>query len=173
MIIDDYRALIESLAGGRPVIIAFDNGPRPQKPYAVVYLNLARPTGAHVGKLDEDGARYVESHRPGRLLVHCYGDQSEAFDMADTISLRLMTDAAIDAAAALNIAWMGQPTLESIPALMDNGDYEDRAILTVETAYTGSIFEDVGFFDKVQIEASTEPAASGPSVIDITVDLSP
>lgn len=170
MIINDYRDLIGALSGGRPVIVSFDNGPRPSKPYAVVYLSLARPAPAHRQfATDDQGERYVEAHRPGRLLVHCYGKINDAWALADDIGMRIMTDAAIEAASAKNIAWMSQPTLESIPALMDNGDYEDRAILTIETAYTGAMIENVSFIGTVEIDVATDPPASGPEIVTITV----
>lgn len=175
MIQSDYAMLIQGLLGdvadGNPeVIVGHDNGPRPAKPYAAIFLEMARPLPRHHGVLvDDDGNRRVQSHRPSRLQVQCFGDVGRAFELADLISMRLMTEAGIEAALAKNIAWMSQPTLASIPALMDNGDYEDRAILTVETTYNGDIMENVGAIETVVVEANTEPTAMGPEEFTISV----
>lgn len=175
MIQSDYAMLIQGLLGavddGSPeVIVGNDNGPRPQKPYAAVFLEMARPLPSHHPSLaDVDGNRRVQAHRPSRLQVHCFGKIADAWALADLISMRLMTDAGIEAALAQNIAWNSQPTLASIPALMDNGDYEDRAILTVETTYNGDITENVGAIETVVVEANTEPAAMGPEEFTISV----
>jgi hypothetical protein len=169
----DYAMLIQGLLGdvadGNPeVIVGNDNGPRPEKPYAAVFLEMARPLPRHHTGKPEEGIRRVQAHRASRLQVHCYGDVGEAQALADLISMRLMTDAGIEAALAKNIAWMSQPTLASIPALVDNGDYEDRAILTVETTYNGDILEDVGVIETVVVEANTEPVVMGPVEFEVT-----
>ena len=170
MIMLNYRGLIESVAGGREVIIGNDNGPRPPKPYAAVFFQSARPQPVHRQFYTDDaGLRMVESHRMGRLQIHCYGKNGAAWELGDLIAMGILTEAAIQAAAALNIAWMSQPTLESIPALMDNSEYEDRAILTIETAYTGFLAEDVSFIQTVEVDVETEPSAMGPETITITV----
>lgn len=169
MITLDYKSLVQSLIPGREVIIGNDNGPRPSKAYANIFLSMARPTPAHRQfATDDDGERYVESHRAARLQIHCYGKNGSAWELAEEISMKLLTDAAIEAGIVKNIAWMSQPSLESIPALMDNGDYEDRAILTIETVYTGAMIENVSFIQTVEVEAATEPPAFGPEIVTIT-----
>ena len=174
MIQSDYAMLIQGLLGdpgvGFPeVIVGNDNGPRPKKPYAAVFVEIVRPLPAHRSTWSaEDGARRVQAHRPARLQVHCFGDVGAAYALADLISMRLMTDAGIEAALLKNIAWLSQPTLASIPALMDNGDYEDRAILTVETTYNGDITENVGAIETVVVQANTEPTAMGPEEFTIS-----
>ncbi len=142
----EFQKFFSALTNAQ-VILAYENGPRPALPYIMLHVDLANPLSAHISRIQPDGKRNIHAYRNARLQLQCYGPGS--WEIMEALSMAIHTEAANTLASAKNIAINGQAQLQNIPVLRSATEYEPRAVLDIDAAYTGAITETVDYFDEV------------------------
>jgi|GEM_PF-936122 len=156
-----FEALIDPM----PMILAPSNGPRPGTVFATIQVTPGQTLPAHQGRVDQQGVRKLFGPRVVQVQIQCYG--SGSWDVLDALAMNLSTQAALESSEAANISILSVERLQSVPALMDNQKYEDRAILDLTAHYIAAIDEDVGFIETV--EGSGQVNALPPVPFSATV----
>lgn len=165
MILDSYMALLRTVIPWM-VIPAFDNGPRPAKPYLSVSLLTSGVSGVQYGRVvDVDRRNY--QHRMVTMRAEIFG--ATAWDIASALSISLFDEQNIDVAAEVyEIAWMHPAKIFDVPQLLDTSTgrgalaYEPRIVLEMPSCYTASHIEHVGAIETVEGEMNTTPGTNVP-----------
>lgn len=163
---DDVRTALLPAFAPLDIVHAFQNGPRPSGMYATVRIETARALPAHMGWLEvpspipAPGSRVSEGDRIGTVELQVFGDG--AYDFLDAAVGMLATEACMEAALALNLAFGMVSTVEAVPALLDGSSYEERALCSLAFAYTRRTEETLYNIETVEgtvaIENSDAPA---------------
>ncbi|WP_237173040.1 phage neck terminator protein [Paracandidimonas lactea] len=143
-----------------PLVQLPDNGPRAAPVFATIQVTPGTPLPVHKGDVGADGLRTLYAYRTVQIQIQCYGPG--AWDVLDTLAMALATDAATTDAEARNIGILSVDLLQSVPALMDNQAFEDRAILDITANYVGSLVEDVGYIETVIGSVQVDELPSQP-----------
>lgn len=146
MIVDTLRRLLVQ-ATTTPVIIAYQNGPRPKRPYMTVWTASEALLPVSAGKIDADGMQAVVAHGTSSCEVQCFAD--DAGERLAALSMALRGVTMIDAAADANVAIDNIGPVRSVPILRDGAQYEPRAILEFDFRALREHVDDVGFIDRV------------------------
>lgn len=148
------------------VIIAGDNGPRPEKPYLMIYVSPQASTqDVHRGTTSEDGEQSISALLLGRVQVQAYGPG--AWGVCEALLLSLKREDMLNEAERVNVSWIETPTLQNIPTLMDDHTYETRAILEIDFNYVSDMIDQVGVIETVEGTATMEPGDTRPFSITV------
>ncbi len=161
--------LIEGTAGV-PVVFAWENGPRPPKPYIAMLVNTAARGHVHRGTVSNAGVQTVAQHRDARVDLQCYGAGS--YDVLDTLAQRLHMLDALDLADVLDLAVFDVGSTQNVPMMRDAMNWEPRAILDLGIRYTSTLDDQVGAIETVEAEGTTTGGALAPdeeSTIDLVI----
>lgn len=167
MMRDDFWSVISMAAAPVPVILANENGPKPARPFASLFVRAGIPLPVQRGPLDDEGIQPIEGTRPVTLELQIFGE--EASEIASRIFLALSKDSVQSEAEALNLAILDEVTIQDVTVLVDATTYESRSVMTIAAAYTATIYDDVGLIERVIGEIGTTPGNFPPTPFDIGV----
>ena len=157
--------LLLALAAAVPEVIEADGkGPRPVLPYLVVNISSATPVGTDEEIHGMDGPtpiKTVRGLRRATVTVNGYG--LSTFDMLETISLSLRTNAVRDlnTVADIEVEEFGGTT--DISTLLDT-QIEKRFLREFEVFYEVTVVEEQIALAEVEIDATYE----SPGLPDLT-----
>ena len=147
MIHDDFHALFAGLLA-EPLVFANGNGPRPAEQFSTILLTPGVPHPVQHGRVDDDGNRESFASRVVEVRIQCYG--SGAWGRADSLALRVHSEAAQAASEVLDIGILSVDRIQDVPALVDAVRYEERTILDLTCHYVGSYVEWTSWIETIQ-----------------------
>ena len=159
--------LIEHVAGAVPVVFRDENGKRPAKPYIALKVTAARRARVHLGRLNEDGRQEVSAHREAGVELQYFG--ADAFAALDDLSLRLSFPGTVDFANSLDLAVFEVGDVQDIPVPRDNARFEPRAVLDIRVRYTGTLIDDVGIIETVEISGTVTNSQTDLPAVAISI----
>ena len=163
MIDDDILAGLQgAFPPGFVLIQAHGNGPRPSGVYGTVRIESSASAPAHVGRLSVTqplpalGRRELAAHHSGQVELQVFGEGS--FDILSTAVLMLDSLAGIDSADAAGVVFGTTQNVQSVPALRNASEYEDRAVASIPFSYTRRVIEPVPVIETVEGSVSVPGA---------------
>lgn len=163
MIEDKVRdGLLGAFPAGFQLILANQNGPRPDGMYGTVRIESARSSPAIAGRSEAIqpaptfAARELASHHNGTVEVQVFG--TGAFDTLSAAVLMLDSLAAIESADAAGVVFGTTQNIVNEPALRNAAEYEERALASIPFAYTRRVIESVPVIETVEGSASVSGA---------------
>lgn len=134
-----------------PLIGANQNGPRPARPYASLDVrSLASARHLIRRAPDENGvALYRED---GRATVEVMFHGEGSMDRARAFRQRLRAGAAVNRALARGLSVGPVLALNSVPELLNNDEYEERASFEFALLYAEEFEEAAGLIERVEID---------------------
>jgi len=159
------------------VIWSFQNSSRIEKPYIVLnYTSVDVPDHEYYDAIDAQGNRQVSSWRKAVVDMQFYAGP-DSYIMASRFVSRLAMDLSLDKQAELDCAIGTRLMLARVPAMLNESQYEDRAIYTFEFYYTESQIEFVSLIETVIVDGTYTGAATGDitctETITVTQNLTP
>ena len=137
------------------IVWGYQNGPRTEKPYAMVtYTSTRMPDHEIYGQIDDNGIRINSSWRRAIVTIQFYCGQHDSHACASRAASLLATESSINKQCQLDVAIGHRMMLEHVPALLNDSQYEDRAIYQFAFYYTENIPDDVGRIETVILEGS-------------------
>jgi len=138
-----------------PIIWSFQNAARIPKPYITLnYSSDDLPDHEwYSNEIDYRGFRTMASWRKAVVDLQVYASQ-DSMRIAGKLAKMLATEASLDQQQRLDVSVGNRLMMQRVPALMNNSQYEDRAIYHFDFCYTDNYEEDVGFIATVEIEGS-------------------
>jgi hypothetical protein len=135
------------------IIWSFQNAVRVNKPYITLnYTADDLPDHEwYSNKVDYRGFRTMSSWRKAVVDLQVYAAH-DSLRLANKLSQLLATEASLEQQQRLDVSIGNRLMLQRIPALLNNSQYEDRAIYHFDFYYTENFDEDVGFIATVVIE---------------------
>lgn len=137
------------------IIWTYQNVARVPKPY--ITLNYSADDLPdhewYSNEIDERGFRTMSSWRKAVVDLQVYAAH-DSLRLANKLSQLLATEASLEQQQRLDVSIGNRLMLQRIPALLNNSQYEDRAIYHFDFYYTENYEEDVGFIATVEIEGS-------------------
>ena len=136
-----------------PIIWSYQNAARLPKQYIMVnYSSVATPEQDEYGPIDkETETRVLRSHRRATAELQFFCGH-ESYPLASRASMLLTNNAALEKACQLDVAVGPRTMLHHVPALLNNSQYEDRAILQFDFNYTDTLEEDVTLIDEIRFD---------------------
>jgi len=137
---------------GLVFIWSYQNSPRMDKPYVVIdYVNNDLPDfEVESSYIDNDGFRSIGAWRKASVSLQFYcGTNSDR--IASQIALMLSGNSAVDKQVELDVSIGTRLMFQRVPALLNNSQYEDRAIYDFDFYYTDHYKDNVGIIDTVRI----------------------
>lgn len=154
MIEDIIRQALLPVFAPVPLVLANENGPRPEKMYGTIRVEMMHRLPVHVGTQDDAGMRELSAHRVGQIELQVFG--AESYDTLDLAMQRLSHDANVDAFAALGLVFGDTHDVENLPVLRSAYVFEPRAIVTVPFSYTRTTEETLSWIETVNGEATIQ-----------------
>lgn len=143
------------------IVWGYQNGPRTEKPYAMVTYTSSRvPDHEIYGQIDDNGARTNSSWRRAIVTLQFYCGQYDSHACASRAVSLLATENSIAKQVELDVAIGHRIMLEHVPVLLNQSQYEDRAIYQFAFYYTENIPDEVGRIETVLIDGNYENAAA-------------
>jgi len=135
------------------VIWSYQNSARVNKPYITLnYSSDDLPDHEwYSNKVDYRGIRVMGSWRKAIVDLQVYAAQ-DSLRLANRLSMLLATEASLSKQYSLDVSIGNRLMLQRVPALLNNSQYEDRAIYHFDFYYTETYDEDVGFIATVEIK---------------------
>lgn len=158
MIEDVILQVLAPLFAPHPLIIANENGPRPDQLYGTVRVEATNRLPVQVGMQDDEGMRPVSAHRTGQLEIQVFGAAS--YDVLDLAFQRLSHEANIEAFEAAGLVFGDSHSIENIPVLRTASQFEPRAVATVPFSYTRATEETLSWIETVNGTATVEGSIS-------------
>jgi hypothetical protein len=149
---------INTIGGeGIPVIWSYQNAARVKKPY--ITLNYSQDDlpdhDWYSNEINLAGIRVMASYRKAVVDLQVYASQ-DSMRIVNKLAMLLSTDKSLDKQMELDVAIGNRLFLARVPALLNESQYEDRAVYHFDFTYTESMKEDVGFIATVEIEGTYE-----------------
>jgi hypothetical protein len=140
-----------------PVIWSYQNAARIKKPYiALNYTSDDLPDHDWFSNIvDYQGFRIMGTWRKAVVDLQVYASE-DSMRLANKLAMLLATESSLDKQQQLDVAIGNRLFFARVPALLNNSQYEDRAIYHFDFMYTESLREDVGFIATVEIEGTYE-----------------
>lgn len=136
------------------IIWSFQNAARIKKPYMMVnYTNVDVPDHDHYGKIDDDGKRINSSWRKALVDLHFYCND-DSYRIASKSAMLLATEYSLDKQVQLDVSIGNRLFLQRVPALMNESQYEDRAIYQFNFYYTELIDDQAGRIETVIVDGT-------------------
>ncbi len=104
-------------------------------------------------EIDERGIRVMGSWRKAIVDLQVYASQ-DSLRVANKLSQMLATEASLEQQQLLDVSIGSRLMLQRVPALLNNSQYEDRAVYHFDFYYTELYNEDVGFIATVEVEGN-------------------
>ncbi len=117
---------------GQSIIFSDQNGPRPTKPYATLSVRSISEQEIIQHNLNSDGI--VSLAKLQRMIVEVEYFGLGAFGNAQTLGLRIQAPSQVDRAETFGLSVSQIRSITRVPALLNQSQYEERAILEF-TAY--------------------------------------
>lgn len=138
-----------------PIIWSYQNAARIKKPYIVIdYTTNDLPNFDITDQfVDANGIRTLSSWRKVIADIQFY-DAKDSMTLANFMAMALATEASLTKQVELDCSIGNRLFFQRIPALLNNSQYEDRAIYQFDFFYTETLREDVGFIATVVIDGS-------------------
>jgi hypothetical protein len=138
-----------------PVIWSYQNAARIQKPYILLnYMTNDLPDHEYYEQfVDGNGYRRIGSWRKAVVDMQFF-DAHDSIPLASFTAMALATEASLDKQVQLDCSIGNRLFLQRVPMLLNNSQYEDRAIYQFDFLYTETLGEDVGFIATVIIDGS-------------------
>ena len=140
-----------------PVIWGYQNAARIKKPYVMLnYTTDDLPDHEIIDKfVDLNGMRVISSWRKAVVDMQFY-DAHNSISLASFMASAFATDKSLDKQMELNCSIGTRLFLQRVPALINESQYEDRAIYQFDFYYTEMMKEDVGFIATVIVDGTYE-----------------
>ena len=140
-----------------PIIWSNQNAARIAKPYIVLNCaTLGFPQHDHYGQVDDDGVRNQSSWRRATVDLQFYCGW-DSLSLADRACMLLKTDRSLDKQVQLDVAIGDRLTLTHVPALLNESQFEERAVYSFDYFYTQHVDENVGVIEEVCFEGKFFP----------------
>ena len=135
------------------VIWSYQNAARIPKPYITLNYSASDLPDHdwYSNEIDLSGFRTIGSWRRATVDLQVYCSQ-DSMRLASKLSMLLSTEKSLDKQVELDVSIGNRLFLARVPALLNNSQYEDRAVYHFDFLYTESMREDVGFIATVEIE---------------------
>ncbi|EHL99380.1 hypothetical protein HMPREF9946_03142 [Acetobacteraceae bacterium AT-5844] len=146
--------LLIPLAMPRPLILADQNGPRPEKPYYSLKVSLIGSAPLIETKPNKQGAAIYHEHGTLQCEVQCFGKDAAALLRQLGIKLRMPLTAIKAEQAGVSIASVDQA--RDLTALLQASQYEERAILEFRAHAIASVTDDVSLIEHVILNCPAE-----------------
>ena len=142
-----------------PIIWSYQNAARINKPYIVIdYTTSDIPNFDIIDRfIDANGIRTLSSWRKVVADVQFY-DAKDSMPLANFMAMALSTELSLMKQVELDCSVGNRLFFQRIPALLNESQYEDRAIYQFDFYYTERIKEDVGFIATVIFEGHYQGA---------------
>lgn len=154
MIEDVILAALAPVFAPVPLIIANQNGPRPNTMYGTIRIETMTTLPTHVGPQNDAGLRLVAAHRIGSVELQVFGAAS--YDTLDVAIQRFSHDANVERFEAAGIVFGESRNVENIPVLRNQSQFEPRAVASVPFSYTRTTEETLSWIETVEGEATIE-----------------
>lgn len=137
------------------IIWSYQNAPRMDKPYVVIdYVDNDLPNFECVDPyIDENGLQDIGSWRRATVSLQFYCGPNSV-NIASQSSLRLSSNRSVEKQVALDVAIGNRLMLQRVPALLNNSQFEDRAIFQFDFYYTDHYKDDVGIIEAVEVDGT-------------------
>jgi hypothetical protein len=143
-----------------PVIWSSQNAARIEKPYVVLdYSSVDVPNHEYYNQVDSAGYAEVSSWRKAVVDMQFYAGP-ESYNIASRFVGRLAMEYSIGKQVELDCAIGTRLMLARVPALLNDSQYEDRAIYTFEFYYTERQDEFVSLIETVIVTGEYEGAVA-------------
>jgi hypothetical protein len=137
------------------IIWGYQNAARVEKPYAMItYATGKMPEHEYYGSIDENGLRINSSWRKAIVTLSFFCGQMNSYNFASKACSLIMTEASIAKQVELDVSIGHRLFLQHVPALLNESQYEDRAIYQFEFYYTENIPDDVGRIETVILDGT-------------------
>jgi hypothetical protein len=137
---------------GLSIIWSYQNSPRVDKPYILIdYTDNDIPNFECADNhIDDNGIQVIGSWRRATVSLHFYcGPNSDR--ISSQVAMMLGASAGLDKQNQLDVAIGNRLMLQRMPALLNNSQYEDRAIYQFDYYYTEHYNDNVGLIETVEI----------------------
>lgn len=138
-----------------PIIWSYQNASRIKKPYIVLdYTTNDLPNFEIQDQfVNANGIRVMSSWRKIVADVQFY-DAKDSMALANFMSLALATEASLQKQVELDCSIGNRLFFQRIPALLNESQYEDRAIYQFDFYYTETMEDNVGFIATVIVDGT-------------------
>ena len=137
---------------GVNIIWSYQTAARTAKPYLVVnYTNADVPDFDFYGQVDENGISKIASWRKAVVDLQFYCND-DSYRLASRSALLLATESSLTKQVQLDVSLGTRLMLQRVPALLNESQYEDRAIYQFDFYYTESVDDDVGLIETVIVD---------------------
>lgn len=137
---------------GLPVIWSYQNAPRHPKPYIMLnYTNVDMPDHSHYTEINDHGIRINSAHREVTAELQFYAG-AESYQFASRAVSYLVSEESLLQQQRLDVAIGPRLFLQRVPAILNESQWEDRAIYQFMFYYTERFEDDVGIIEGVEVE---------------------
>lgn len=133
----------------------------------VSYNTTGLPDHEIYGEVDENGIRVNSSWRRATVELQFYCGQNDSFRFASKAVSLLANNASVDKQWLLDVSIGHRLMLQHVPALMNESQWEDRAIYQFEFYYTENLPDDVGLIETVIVDGTYDNGLICHEVISI------
>ena len=150
-LIDRLYDVISPLFPAGKLIKAEEDGPRPSRPYATLRVEEVN-TERHLfrSEVDVDGLVTFRENGMATVEVQVFG--GNALDIANEVSRRLRAPAAHKRAHDKSLALAVIIGTQNLATLLNNAQYEPRAMLEFTVNHAQEFTEEVGRITEVEVE---------------------
>jgi hypothetical protein len=135
-----------------PLIFAFENAERVQKPYGSIRIDTITLPGHEIAfPVHENGYQDYGGWRRATVELQVYGRLGGP--IAREFALRLQANSAVEQSQRLNIAIGNRLFLSEVPALLNQSQYEERGIYQFQYFFSEQLDDDVGLIETVIIDS--------------------
>lgn len=144
------QALLAPIVAPGALIFSDQNGPRPPKPYATISVTNTTPISVVKVKPDVLGRMTLHQLQVRTVQVIFFGPDAD--ERAEAASLKLHFPTHVQRAEVLGIGVLSVQSTEMAPELLNNSQFEDRAVLEFTVNEILTIDDDVGLIEYVDFE---------------------
>jgi hypothetical protein len=152
---------------GLQIIWSYQNAPRVNKPYILIdYTENDLPNFECADPyIDANGIQVIGSWRRATVSLQFYcGPNSDR--LASQVALMLGGSSSVDKQTQLDVAIGNRLMLQRMPALLNNSQYEDRAIYQFDFYYTDRYNDNVGLIEVVEVTGGYSGSVLNPPDTD-------
>lgn len=144
------QALIAPLVAPGLLILADQNGPRPDKRYATLSVRSTAPITVVKRPVDANGV--IEVVQPQQMVVEVQWFGQGSFQSAQEAGVKLRFPSVVDRAEVLGVSIIDIRSVTRVPELLNQSQYEERAILEFLAYDTIALGDDVGLIEHVELD---------------------
>jgi hypothetical protein len=136
---------------GVEVIWSYQNATRMDKPYIVLdYTNNDIPDHEWYSDVDVEGNRTLASWRKATVDMQFYCGP-DSMKVANYVAMMFSTEKILDKEMELNVSVGSRLFFSRMPAMLNNSQYEERAIYQFDFYYTEELEEWVSWIEATEI----------------------